>query len=307
MNLLNCHQINELLSAYLENELDATTALTVANHIEKCSSCKKELSSLTDISNLVKSVVQQLDKQDLSLLSRASTINDRVRAQINSVSNTETPNKLVEISSKTQSAIVSANLDNIVVLNTRQSLGWRKKLFFSLAASLTAIFLSLIAITYYATATGPLLTGVVRNHHFCSTIDLSGWHKGYPTENLLKANNTTLPKLDSLGIEFSELHPCKVYKTPFLHLMYKKGDKPISFYYGSTESVAKLKETVQNLAPGQLYLQEESGLQIGAITTSKNNLWLVAGELTKEEISTISSQLLINSTEDRTEQSQLFH
>ncbi len=309
MNLLNCHQINELLSAYLENELDPTTTLTVANHLEKCSLCERELAFLTNVSNLVRSAVEQIDKQDLSLISRASTINAYVKSQIaiNPQTSPQAQTSQTPVNSYTSAETASTN--NVVRLNTHQRrLAGGKKILLSLAASLAIVFLSLFAITYYSTTTGPLMSGVARNHQLCNVIELSniGWHKGHSTENLLEVNNIKLPQLNSLGIEFYNLHPCKVYNAPFLHLMYKKGNKPVSIYYGSENTVAKLKETIPNIVPNKLYLQQESDLQIGAISTLKNNLWLIAGQLTEQEINAITSQLPMNSSSE-TEQSQLFH
>ncbi|KAF0248943.1 MAG: hypothetical protein FD167_1655 [bacterium] len=309
MNPLNCHQINELLSAYLENELDATTTLTVANHLDRCPLCERELAFLTNISNLVKSAVEQIDKKDESLISRANTINAGVKAQIaiNPQTYAKAQASVSSLSSYTQSESPSTN--NVVTLNTRREwLRGGKKLLLSLAASLAIVFLSLFALTQYSTSTGPLMSGAARNHQFCSAIELSsiGWHKGHSTEKLLEVNNIKLPQFNKLGIEFSDLHPCEVYNMPFLHLMYKKEDKSISIYYGSENTVAKLKETIPDIVPNKLYLQQESDLQIGAISTLTNNLWLVAGQLTEQEINAITSQLPMNSS-SQTEQSQLFH
>lgn len=305
MNLLNCHQINELLSAYLENELDTTTTLTVANHLEKCLSCEKELKALTNVSNLVKTAIREADKTDLSLVARSNKINSLVKDEI--TSKIKATENLVLASSNDNSIKTSQN--NIVKLNLRPK--WSalsKKIFLSLAASVAIICLSLFTITYYATSTGPLLSGAARNHQFCSAIEISniGWHKGYPKERLLQASNINLPKLDALGVDFSDLHPCKVYKAPFLHMMYSKGDKQISLYYGSQEAVNKFQEKFKTITPNELYLHQESNLQIAAISTQKNNLWIVAGDLTKEEINAITSELAINSLSN-TEESKLFH
>lgn len=309
MNLLNCPQINELLSAYIENELDATTSLKVANHIEQCSNCEKELKALTNISNLVKSAIEKQDKEDLSLNHRANEINNRVKTQIALGRKTENSNKILALS---DSSIKPSELEtrNIIALSSKRKwAGWGKKVFLSLAASLAVIFFSLFAISHYATATGPLLSGVARNHRFCGTIELSnlGWHKGHSKERLLQANNIKLPELDNIGATFSNIHPCKVYKTPFLHIMYNKGDKQISLYYGAQNAVPKLQETFNNVIPNQLYLQQDSDLQIGAISNQKNGLWIVAGDLTKEEISAITTTLTLNPSDKETEQSKLFH
>lgn len=309
MNLLNCHQTNELLSAFLENELDATTSLKVANHIEKCLACEKELKAFTDISSLVKSSIAQMDKQDLSLNSRASTINDRVKSQIALMIKTEASNKKLALSDSSNKFLEPAT-NNVVTLNSnRKWVGWGKKLLLSLAASLAIMFFSLFAIGYYATATGPLLSGTARNHRFCGSIELANldWHKGHSKEQLLEANNINLPQLDNVEAKFSNIHPCEVYKTPFLHIMYSKGDKQISLYYNSQNAVSKLQENIKNVVPNQLYLQQESNLQIGAISSPKKDLWLVAGELTKEEITAIASKLALNTSSKETEQSKIFH
>lgn len=297
MNLLNCTQINELLSAYLESELDPTTTLQVANHLEKCPSCEKELNNLITISNLVKSAVKEADKADLSLATRASKINSNFKAQILasniSLAKAKTENA-IKNSMVTPNQPKEKTKNNVVELKKREHwLSWGKKLFLSLAASLIILFLSFFSLSYYATATGPMFTGVARNHQFCNLIEMAnlGLHKGYSVENLLKANNIELPNLDKEGIQFSDLHPCQIYKAHLLHMMYIKGDKQISVYYGSEEALNKLQETVKDIVPGKLYLEQESNLQIGAISTSDKNLWLIAGDLTKEEITSVSLEL----------------
>ncbi|HPU41407.1 MAG TPA: zf-HC2 domain-containing protein [Acetivibrio clariflavus] len=45
----NCEEILELLSLYIDNELDDATAKAVEKHIELCSSCKTELEQLREI------------------------------------------------------------------------------------------------------------------------------------------------------------------------------------------------------------------------------------------------------------------
>lgn len=310
MNLLNCIQINELLSAYLESELDPTTTLQVANHLEKCPSCEKELNNLITVSNLVKSAIKEADKADLSLATRASKINSNFKAQIaSSISLTKTK---TESSTKNSMGIpnqpTEKTRNNVVELKKRGHwLNWGKKLFLSLAASVIILFLSFFTLSYYATATGPMFTGVARNHQFCNFIEMAnlGVHKGYSVENLLKANNIELPNLDKEGIQFSDLHPCQIYKAHLLHMMYIKGDKQISVYYGSEEALSKLQETIKDVVPGKLYLEQESNLQIGAISTTDKNLWLIAGDLTKEEITNISLELSKTSSPP-TQESRLY-
>lgn len=312
MNSLKCNQITDLLSAYLENELDVTTSLQVANHLDSCSKCEKELNYLVKITDSIKSTIRHLDEKDLSIETRAKSINEKVKEQIVLAISKESKEKFVKepLLSKLSNEVSSANplTNNVVFLkNQAKKLEFRRKVLLSIAATLVMGFLSIFTITYYATATGPLLVGAARNHHFCSAIELSniGFHKGYPTEQLLEAHNAKLPNLEGLGIKFLDLHPCKVYKTPFLHLMYNKGNNPISLYYGSKDAVVKFKEMYPKAVPEQLYLQESSNLQIGAISTSTNNIWLIAGELTKEEVSIVSAQLVTSPVE--MQQSQLFH
>lgn len=289
---LSCYKINNLLSAYLENQLDTATTLTVANHLENCPSCEKELNQLTKISSLLKTAIQKANESDLTLATRANAINDRIKEQIAlTILQTKQPtNNVVSIQKTITKSI------------------WVKKIVLSLAASIVIALLSVFSLTYYATATGPLLIGAARNHQFCSAIELSniGLHKGHSKVELSKQFNTKLPELDTLGIKLSDLHPCEVYQTPFLHLMYLKGERQVSVYYGLANSINKFKENQTQINPEQLYLETSGSLQIGAISTKENTLWLIAGELSQEEIRDISSNLLKTRAFEE-KQAELFH
>ncbi|MFY9227336.1 MAG: zf-HC2 domain-containing protein [Blastocatellia bacterium] len=289
---INCHKINNLLSAYLEDQLDTATTIIVATHLENCPSCEKELTQLTKISSLLKTAIQQANESDLTLATRANAINERIKEQIAlTIAQTKQPtNNIVSIQKPTNRSI------------------WIKKIVLSLAASIVIALLSVFSLTYYATATGPLLLGAARNHQFCSAIELSniGLHKGHSKTELSKQFNTKLPELDTLGIKFSDLHPCEVYQTSFLHLMYLKGERPVSVYYGLANSIDKFKETKTQINPEQLYLETSGSLKVGAISTKENTLWLIAGELSQEEIRDISSNL-VKTRAFEEKQAELFH
>ena len=47
---MNCSQIQELLSAFLDNELLAQTRQQVAGHLETCSDCSGELAGFESLS-----------------------------------------------------------------------------------------------------------------------------------------------------------------------------------------------------------------------------------------------------------------
>ncbi|MBK7993652.1 MAG: zf-HC2 domain-containing protein [Blastocatellia bacterium] len=288
---LSCYKINNLLSAYLENQLDTATTLTVANHLENCPSCEKELNQLTKISSLLKTAIQQANESDLTLATRANAINDRVKEQIAlTIAQTKQPT------------------NNVISIQKPIKTSWIKKVILSLAASILIAMLSVFSLTYYATATGPLLIGAARNHQFCSAIELSniGLHKGHSKTELSKQFNTKFPELDTLGIKFADLHPCEVYQTSFLHLMYLKGDNQVSVYYGLANALDKFKETQTQINPEQLYLETSGSLQVGAVSTKENTLWLIAGELSQEEIKAISSNLLKTRAFEE-KQAELFH
>jgi anti-sigma factor RsiW len=289
---LSCYKISNLLSAYMENQLDTATTLTVANHLENCPSCEKELNQLTKISSLLKTAIQQANESDLTLPTRANAINDRVKEQI-----------ALTFAQTTQP------INNVISIQNPNSRSiWVKKIVLSLAASIVIAILSVFSLTYYATATGPLLSGAARNHQFCSAIELSniGLHKGHSKTELSKQFNTKLPELDALGIKFSDLHPCEVYQTSFLHLMYLKGDNQVSVYYGLANAIDKFKETQAQINPEQLYLATSGSLKVGAISTKENTLWLIAGDLSQEEIRAISSNLLKTRAFEE-KQAELFH
>jgi len=53
---MNCESIKELLSAYIDGELERNDILEVEKHIEKCDKCKKILESYQKISSSIWSI-----------------------------------------------------------------------------------------------------------------------------------------------------------------------------------------------------------------------------------------------------------
>jgi anti-sigma factor RsiW len=80
---LRCRRINELLSAYLDNELTAQERWEVCEHLERCVSCRRELMSLSQTKSLLGSLACKATAADLERLlvsdPNASSARGRIR------------------------------------------------------------------------------------------------------------------------------------------------------------------------------------------------------------------------------------
>ncbi|MCX8130143.1 MAG: DUF4349 domain-containing protein [Clostridia bacterium] len=55
----NCNEVIEILSLYIENELNEELCIELEEHIDVCSECRKELQELQQIANLCKSITEE--------------------------------------------------------------------------------------------------------------------------------------------------------------------------------------------------------------------------------------------------------
>jgi hypothetical protein len=281
MGQIDCDKVNELLSAYLENELDAAVSMDIAGHLEHCSICRRESEQLTEITKLVKRVVIESGEKEVSLATRAATVNERVRASI------------------ADSMQQSAGDPRVVPITRPQIKGrWVRRLALAAAIVISVGFLGLFSLSYFAHGSGPLLTGVARGHRVCAMFEKLGlgWYKGERVAEFIERYNFSIPELNRAGLKIDGVHPCNVSKTSFVHLLYMKDSRPISVYCGSEAAVDRLRETEGQLTPGKLYSLEGDSLRVSAFTTPGKRIWIVAGELTASEMDAITSNLTVDST-----------
>lgn len=52
---MDCKEVRSLLSAYVDGELDARSALALDTHIAECADCAKALATLKDTQRIVRS------------------------------------------------------------------------------------------------------------------------------------------------------------------------------------------------------------------------------------------------------------
>lgn len=282
MQKLSCHKVNDLLSAYLENELDTATTIVIATHLESCKSCSQELESISAVTQLIKESFAK--RKDESIQARAKTINDLVRAEI--TSGTVSTKVLIDVKVGSKSAEKIERPSRL-----------HRSFFFKavLAASLVAVFsfVSIFALKYYGSYTGPLLAGAARNHRLCSLIEETGvgWYTGEELRLFAEKLDFIPPELSQFGLKLDGAHPCKVFKAPFLHLMYMKGSEPISVYYGSNVAVERLRKLEDNFEPGKIYSFESGDVKVSAFTTSKDRIWIVAGKISSNEVGRITASI----------------
>src|SRR5262249_26912027 len=136
MQQMNCREINEYLSAYLDNELEATISLSIAKHLEQCRGCTEELRRMTEVSTLIKKSVISADEKDLTKQERASSINERVRNIISTSSDmrADDPPSLEMLIPQAQAVEAS----NIAAIERKKKSAWMKRA--ALAASVLIAF-----------------------------------------------------------------------------------------------------------------------------------------------------------------------
>jgi anti-sigma factor RsiW len=296
MRQINCEEVKDLLSAYLENELEAAKRLNIADHLEDCPVCRTELQQFTDLIRLTRQAVVSANERDSSLPLRAAAINESVRAQI-SVSRQQLADTAGRQSIENFLSTSTRGDSTVIAITRRRS----KPVWKRLAAAATIIgatgLLAIFAIFYQAHFSGPLLIGAARGHRTCSLLEETGvgWFKDNRIGEFAERYNFTIPKLSQAGLKLDGLHPCKVYNTAFIHLIYFKEKRSVSIYYGSNAAIDRLRETEGEPVPGKLYNIEKDTLKISAFATPEKKLWIVAGELSTSEMNEIAAELPIYS------------
>ena len=53
---MQCREVQERLSAYLDNELDSTLLRGLADHLNRCDTCRQQLQGLRDLDGMVKAL-----------------------------------------------------------------------------------------------------------------------------------------------------------------------------------------------------------------------------------------------------------
>lgn len=269
---MQCEQVRDYLSAYIDSELETDTSIEVTRHTERCASCAEELKQLRELSRLFRKGVAEATEMDIPL--RAERINIAVLEQIRK-----------EVSAK-----------NLVSIETRRKP--KKNLFkmLSLAATLLmAISASILALLIYqGDFSGPLLAGASRNHRICDVMEkvgLGGWLQGGSVTGLTERYGIEPPALDSLGLSLEAAHPCRVNSSRFVHMVYSGADERVSIYYGSDNCVEKLRSQVGDVEMGKVYNYSEASVQVSAFTVNEKCLWMVAGRVTPERLQAITASV----------------
>lgn len=306
MEPLTCQQISELLSAFLANELDAQCALSVAGHLEKCPACHSEFNQLDQISKLIKKAVTRADQQNDLLKTRATQINAQIHNQllvafsntkidsdaINNDKINNADNQLASDLSITStintSSTVTTNPTTTINASSRR---WRRLMTIVAAAMLLLSVGFGLFTLYVGKWGGTLLTAVARNHRFCSVVEDTGvgWSKGDQIVQLEEKYHFVAPKIKGLMLDGG--HPCLVYHTSFIHLIYLKDQTPISVYLGNTNAINRLRESEGTLLPDKIYQVESSNIEVAAFAPQKDALWIVAAEVSQTEILEITNRL----------------
>lgn len=266
---MQCEQVRDYLSAYIDSELEASVSIEVAKHTEQCAACAEELKQLKEISYLFRKGVAE---SQMDTLARAARINTAVLEQIRG--------------------------DTLVELKPKR--GYQKPNIFkmlSLAATLLiTIGVSILAfLIYQGDFSGPLLAGASRNHRLCDLMEklgIGGWSQGEDAVVLTDRYGVAPPVLDSLGLKLKAAHPCRVNSSSFVHMVYQsKADERVSIYYGNDNCVDKLRSQVGSVEIGKIYNYSEDSVQVSAFTVNERCLWMVAGIVAPERLQQIATSV----------------
>lgn len=278
---MQCEQVKDYLSAYIDSELEASVSIEVAKHTEQCVGCREELRQLKEISRLLRKGVTETQTDTLA---RAGRINTAVLKQIQSELAVES---LIESRQRPR--------------NSYQK--WGFKLLSLAATLLMAIGAGVVAVLIYqGDFSGPLLAGASRNHRLCNVMEkigLGGWSRGEDVAGLTDRYGVEPPVLGSLGLNLEAAHPCRVNSSRFLHMVYSNANERVSVYYGSDNCVDKLRSQVGSVELGKVYSYSEDSVQVSAFTVNEKCLWMVAGRVTPERLQQITTSVQQGTTEAR--------
>ncbi|MBX7221944.1 MAG: zf-HC2 domain-containing protein [Blastocatellia bacterium] len=302
MNQMQCTNVRELLSTYVDSELDPVTSLRVANHLEGCVGCRQEFEQFAQLNRLFKGAAGVFVDIEPTLTGRAKAINDRVRNKILS--------ELAAVSpAHDQDDSLSEEFFPPVIKKTSPATAhpvgikrwfppkFLKKLALVAATVVLTTLLGFTGLIYWAHYSGTLMAGTVRTHWVCTQLDHLGLYRTTPeqTQNLLLRYQIQAPDLSAVGLKFQGVHQCKIAKADFAHLVYlDHANQTVSVFYGGQEAIVKLREQAGTVTPQTVFTKQDGNMRVTAVcTANQDHLWMVAGVLTPEQIQIVTNSICL--------------
>lgn len=297
MNQMQCEQVNDLLSAYVDNEVDAVTAMKIAHHLERCQACRHEYQLTKQVSDVLKTAVTESPDLEPALEVRAFQLNNRVHDLLTAQLGKPKPPISGEIPQLDAEAVPppEAVPPSPVPFKPRWTAGRIAKTILAVAASLVVIVgLGYGGFLVWLENSGTFSVAIARDYRVCNgNPGLVAWYRdGKPVPNRAPID-VMGRKLNQMGYTPDGLALCKIGGVPFVHTFYLRDHQPLSVYFGPKQAVTFLKSEKGDARPGQMYESQSDTIAMSAfVSPNEENVWVVAGELSRTEINAITHNLM---------------
>ncbi|QUW01123.1 zf-HC2 domain-containing protein [Chloracidobacterium sp. MS 40/45] len=310
---LTCQSVNEMLSAYLDSELDAGTTLQVAQHIERCTACASRLEQLAQLDACLKQSLASTDVEDQACRQRAAGINQavlaRIRAEAGIQGSSTTAQRLFRWSHRS-----GGWLSGWLSQWLSRPFSWRR---LTVALSLgMACGLALMLVTrerfqpeappdsfqtgHDARPVPTLLAQCLTMHRFCAPKITSGDPRIAFGESRARAmareKGVAFPRLSDSSLKFASLHFCHLDQTLVAHYYFQRDTGLVSVYFGGTEAYQSLYENCPEFrSEGWLSRQTDELLSAAIATTQDLSrqpaVWFITGKLSYSELQRLVADL----------------
>ncbi|MBI4751259.1 MAG: zf-HC2 domain-containing protein [Acidobacteria bacterium] len=297
MNQMQCEQVNDLLSAYVDNEVDTVTAMKIAQHLERCQACRHEFQLTKQVSDVLKTAVKGAPDLEPALEVRAFQLNNRVHGLLTAQLGKPKPPISGEIPRLEAEAVPPPDeLPAIVVaLKPKWTVGRVARTILAIAASLVVMVgLGYGSFLYWLEHSGSFSVAIARDYRVCNgNPALVAWYRdGHPAPDPAPIDAVGR-KLKQMGYAPDGLALCKIGGVPFVHTFYMRDNQPLSVYFGPKQAVAFLKSEQGDAKPGQVYEAQKDTIAMSAfVSANEEHVWVVAGELPRTQINDITHNLM---------------
>jgi anti-sigma factor RsiW len=274
---LTCHQVGELLSPYLDNELDATASLAVARHLEKCPACRAEADRLAEISTSLRESL----RGGAHYAARAEVVNRRALEAIR------------------ESLPAPALRPTTGARGLRMAV-WKPSIrrFPRTFAAAALIIVSATVGLIFALAPGrenALLANVIAMHDACvgwEGEELGNFCGEREVRRLAEQYKVPFPDLASVNMRVESAHTCRIRGAAFIHFYFVGDGARISVFYSRREGVARMRDCERDLTPGTTYNLHKSEMCALAFATARGEaLWAVAGPISDAQAAAVAERL----------------
>jgi anti-sigma factor RsiW len=275
---LTCHQVGELLSPYLDNELDATASLAVARHLEKCPACRAEADRLAEISTSLRESL----RGGADYAARAEVINRRALQAIRESMTSSAPPRPTTGARGARTSV------------------WKPSIrrFPRTFAAAALIVVSVTVALMVALAPGrenALLANVIAMHDACGGWEgeeLGNFRGEREVRRLAEQYNVPFPDLASVNMRVESAHTCRIRGAAFIHFYFAGDGARISVFYARREGVARMRACERDLTPGTTYNLHKSEMCALAFATARGEaLWAVAGPISDAQAAAVAERL----------------